>query len=167
MFKTFLKTLYDFSVYKGICEKKKFQLGYIVFLVVFFNLVYLPFSSLRNYDRLTGFGKWMGENIPPIVIKDGKVISPGLDNALVYKDRGSLIVFGRQPDETKKFYPNKMIVKKDSVAIKLNRRGINIRKDSYSAFFCHWVSFLLMAVDQQQPGGNTHEKLYSLYEEGT
>ena len=162
MFKTFLKTLYDFSVYEGICEKKKFQLGYIVFLVVFFNLVYLPFSSLRNYDWLNGFDKWMRENIPAVVIKDGRVISPDLNNVLVYSDRDSLIIFGRQPDEIKKFYPNKMVVKKDSIVIKLNRSERNIRRDSYSSFFCQWVSFMLMAADRQQPGSDIYEKLYSL-----
>ena len=162
MFKTFLKTLYDFSVYKGICEKKKFQLGYIVFLIVFFNLVYLPFSSVRNYEWLNGFGKWMRENIPPVVIKDGEVISPDLNNVLVYSDRDSLIIFGRQPDEIKKFYPNKMVVKKDSIVIKLNRGEKNIGRDSHSSFFCQWVSFMLMAVDHRQPGSNIHEKLYSL-----
>ncbi|MCK5655170.1 MAG: DUF1189 family protein [Candidatus Aureabacteria bacterium] len=162
MFKTFLKTLYDFSVYEVICKKKKFQLGYIVFLVVFFNLVYLPFSSLRNYDWLNGFGKWMGENIPPVVIQDGKVVSPDLDNVLVYSDRDSLIIFGRQPDEIKKFYTNKMVVQKDSVVIKLGRNERNIGRDSYSSFFCRWVSFMLIAVARSQPGSNIHEKLYSL-----
>ncbi len=175
MFKTFLKTLYDFSVYEGICKKKKFQLGYMVFLVVLFNLVYLPFSSLRNYDWLNGFGKWMGENILPVVIEDGRVISPDLDNVPVYSDRDSLIIFGRQPDEIKKFYPNKMVVQKDSVVIKLDRNERNIGRGSYSFFFCRWVSFMLMAVDrsprflakerrgdQPQPGSNIHGKLYSL-----
>ncbi|MEA3347024.1 MAG: DUF1189 family protein [Candidatus Auribacterota bacterium] len=162
MFKTFLKTLYDVSVYEAICEKKKFQLGYIVFLVVLFNLVYLPFSSVRNYDWLNGFNKWMRENIPPVVIKDGRVISPDLNNVLVYSDRDSLIIFGRQPDEIKKFYPNKMVVKKDSIVIKLNRSERNIRRDSYSSFFCQWVSFMLMTADYHQAGSNIYEKLYSL-----
>ncbi|MCK9554484.1 DUF1189 domain-containing protein [bacterium] len=146
IFKDFFRSLYDFSVYREIFDRKKYQIGYLIFLVCLFNLFYIPSNAYRHYLWTEGFRDWILRNIPSFSITSGALSGPELKNGIIYEDDKAAISFNMPEGDNALNKGNVMAADKDKVLFKLDRKETEIQK-SFSLSFIHIVSVVMKAVD--------------------
>ncbi|MBN2189958.1 MAG: DUF1189 family protein [Candidatus Aureabacteria bacterium] len=146
VFKDFFRSLYDFSVYREIFDRKRYQIGYLIFLVFLFNLFYVPSNAYRHYLWTEGFRNWILQNIPSFSVKSGAISGPELKNGIIYEDDKTAISFNMPKGDKSFSKANVMAVGKDGVSIKLDRKETDIQK-SFPLSFIHIVSVVMKAAD--------------------